>query len=349
MAQINKPNTQFNTKLYTGNGAVNAITGVNFQPDLVWIKSRASTGIYGHELYDSVRGVRKGLQTNTAGAEYTVPTKSFESFDADGFTVERVDNYGNGVNLSGQTHASWNWLAGGTAVSNTDGSITSSVSANTTSGFSIVTWTGTGANATVGTGLGSVPKMIILKNRDSAENWIVGNTSLGWTKYLSLNLTDSVSTASNIWQDTTPTSSVFSIGASGKVNGSGQTMVAYCFADVKGFSKVGGSYVGNGSADGTFVYTGFKPAMVIVKNTSLGTENWVMLDNKRDTKNPTNLALFPNLSNAESGTYPFDFISNGFKIRDSSAAYNRSGDTFIYMAFAENPLVGTNNIPATAR
>ena len=341
MAQIDKPNTYFNTVLYSGNNTSQSITGVNFQPDWVWLKER--NGTEAHNLYDSNRGIFKRLSSNTTGAEYSSDTQ-LTSFDSDGFSVGSSD----AINDSGNSMVGWNWKAGGTASSNTDGSITSSVSANTTSGFSVVTWTGTGANATIGHGI-STPQMIILKNRDSAENWIVGNTSLGWTKYLSLNLSDSFSTASNIWQNTAPTSSVFSIGASGKVNGSGHGMVAYCFSEVKSFSKFG-SYVSNANIDGTFVYTGFKVSFVMVKNTN-SAGSWFMLDNKRLGYNPTNsrLASDGNYSESSSSSYAIDFVSNGFKLRTSSNPNASSGNTYIYMAFAENPLVGTNGIPTTAR
>ena len=340
---IIKPNTQMNPVLYTGTGSELAVTGVNFQPDFTWIKNRDTTDW--NRLLDSVRGATKELYSNSANTEDT-QAQSLKSFDSDGFTLGTLAE----VNTNTEAYVSWNWKAGGTAVSNTAGSITSSVSANTDSGFSIVTWTGTGANATVGHGLGSVPKMIILKNRDSDENWIVGNTSLGWTKYLSLNTTDSVSTVSNIWQDTTPTSSVFSIGASGKVNGSSNGMVVYAFADVKGFSKFG-SYVGNGSTDGTFVYTGFKPSWLMVKRSSTSGTDWYMFDNKRNTFNVTNSYLDANTGDAEVSNISFDFTSNGFKLRDSQTIVNGSGSTFIYMAFAENPLVANTSggIPTTAR
>ena len=332
-----------NPVLYTGTGSELAVTGVNFQPDFTWIKNRDTTDW--NRLLDSVRGATKELYSNSANTEDT-QAQSLKSFDSDGFTLGTLAE----VNTNTEAYVSWNWKAGGTAVSNTAGSITSSVSANTDSGFSIVTWTGTGANATVGHGLGSVPKMIILKNRDSDENWIVGNTSLGWTKYLSLNTTDSVSTVSNIWQDTTPTSSVFSIGASGKVNGSSNGMVVYAFADVKGFSKFG-SYVGNGSTDGTFVYTGFKPSWLMVKRSSTSGTDWYMFDNKRNTFNVTNSYLDANTGDAEVSNISFDFTSNGFKLRDSQTIVNGSGSTFIYMAFAENPLVANTSggIPTTAR
>jgi hypothetical protein len=342
---IDKPDDYFNTILYTGTGATNAITGVGFQPDWVWIKDRGSNS---HRLTDSVRGATKILYSDLDFAE-VIDADTIQSFDADGFTLGGDAD----TNGSGQNFVSWNWLAANGTVSNTDGSITSTVSASTTSGFSIVTWTGTSANATVGHGLTSAPQMIILKNRDSAENWIVGNTSLGWTKYLALNLTDDTTTASNIWQNTAPTSSVFYIGDSGKVNGSGNGIVAYCFAEVKGFSKFG-SYVGNGNTDGPFVYTGFKPAFVMIKNASAGSTDWYLYDNKRGGPasgvygNNNKFFLKPNSSAAEANE-SFDMYSNGFKIKISNSFLNGSGNTLIYMAFAEQPFVTSTSVPTTAR
>ena len=341
MAQIDKPNLHFNTKLYSGNGSTNAITGVGFAPDFVWIKERTSTS--SHVLGTTIQGTGKRVSSNTTDAEASLPN-IFTSFDSDGFT-HGADN---GVNESGQTYVSWNWLANGTASSNTDGSITSTVSANTTAGFSIVKYTGTGSNATVGHGLGAVPKMIFFKVLDSATNWVVYHVGVGNTGALRLNLTNATQTTSVFFQDTTPSSSIITIGTGTDLNTSSQSVIAYCFAEKKGFSKFG-SYAGNGNADGTFVYTGFKPALVIFKATS-GTESWSMVDNKRDTDNVVKNQLFPNLSASEETTNNvMDFCSNGFKMRNSDSRYNSSGTTYIYMAFAENPLVGTNNIPATAR
>ena len=344
---IDNPGEYFNTKLYTGTGSSLANTGVGFQPDWVWIKGRS--GATEHVLTDSVRGVTKELSSNDAGAEETV-AQGLTAFGSDGFTVGTDGSY----NTGSATYASWNWKAGTSFTNDASatgvGSIDSAGSVNTDAGFSIVSWTGTGANATVAHGLGSVPKMIILKNRDSAENWIVGNTSLGWTKYLALNLSDSISTASNIWQDTTPTSSVFSIGASGKVNGSTHKMIVYCFADVKGYSKFG-SYIGNGNADGTFVYTGFKPAFVFMKNTADSGGSWQLFDNKRNTYNQMNGRLFPNANSAENtdADNNIDFLSNGFKWRGAVNFGNNSGGTYIYMAWAEHPFANPDGAPATAR
>ena len=341
MAQINKPTDYFNTKLYTGNGSTQSISGIGFQPDWVWIKSRSQA--VNHYGYDSVRGTDKRLQQNITNAESTTDTTWFNSFDSDGFTIGSEAN----INNSSSTYASWNWLASNTTASNTDGSITSTVSANTTSGFSIVSYTGTGSNATVGHGLGVAPKMIITKARGTTNNWGTYHESLGNTDAVFLNLTAATDTASTYWNNTSPTSSVFSVGSAAGTNPSA-TMIAYCFAEKKGFSKFG-SYTGNGNNDGAFIYTGFKPAFVINKIYSGTTSSWNIFDNKRDGFNDQNKQLYADLSNAEASGGKIDLLSNGFKVRSSSDEVNGSGYGYIYMAFAENPLVGTNNIPATAR
>lgn len=344
MAQINKPSDYFNTVLYTGDGAASkSITGVGFEPNFVWIKGRS--GADNHNLFDNVRGVQKVLRSNLTDAEVTY-SNSLLSFDTDGFTVGTHTP----VNRSGGTIASWNWLAGGTASSNTDGSITSSVSANTTSGFSIVSYTGTGANATVGHGLGVAPKFMIFKNRSGVFNWNTYHSAYSPAQSQEFNTTNlAENTGSAMWNSTATTSSVFSIGTSGSVNQSSASIIAYCFAEKKGYSKFG-SYTGNGNADGTFIYTGFKPAMIITKQTNASGGQWYIYDSVRNEFNLTDKQLFPNLSNAEStGNNQYDFYSNGFKARSSNGDTNASGGTYIYMAFAEQPLVGTNNIPATAR
>ena len=351
MAQINKPDEYFNTKLYTGSatssGDTQAVTGVGFQPDWVWIKNR--DGAYQHVLYDVIRGVNKEVRSSQNIAEVDSGTNGYLSaFNSDGFTTTRGTNTGNHVNANGSGFVSWNWLAGGTASSNTDGSITSNVSANTTSGFSIVSYTGTGSAETIGHGLGTTPAFIIVKKRNNTNSWFNWNQTFSATQYLSLDTTNAVASASTVF-GTLPTSSVFSTGGGNGTGASGDTYIAYCFAEKKGFSKFG-SYTGNGSTDGTFVYTGFKPAFVLLKNAD-GTYNWNMQDNKRDTFNPVDKHIAPNLSAAEatSSSYNVDFLSNGFKLRNSLAVWNGNGNDFIYMCFAENPLVGTNNIPATAR
>ena len=341
MAQINKPTDYFNTVLYTGTGSAQDITGLDFQPDFNWIKRRNTTG--SHRIQDAVRGTTNYLQSDKTDAEAS--GGDVDAFLSNGFSL---DGSATAYNASGSTYASWNWLASNTTASNTDGSITSTVSANTTSGFSIVSYTGTGANATVGHGLGSAPKMIIVKERDNANNWVVYHSSLGATKQLILNETDAEASFTVTWNDTEPTSSVFSVGTNLATNRSGGGLIAYCFAEVKGFSKFG-TYTGNGNADGTFIYTGFKPAFVMVKRTDT-TNAWLMHDIKRSTLNPMDNQLFANTSGTEDTTSTnnnFDFLSQGFKCRNTGGAYNASGGTYIYMAFAEEPLVGDN--PATAR
>ena len=338
---IKKPSDYFNTLTYTGDGSSSRnITGVGFQPDLLWIKNRDAAQY--HFVFDAVRGVSKAIFPNATDAESTqIPCMS--AFLSDGFTVgSDAASNGNGNGI-----VAWNWLANGAGVANTDGSISSTVSANTTSGFSIVSYTGNGtAGATVGHGLGVTPKMIITKQLTSSSSWGVYHVSRGNTVGLILNETGAGNTDSAYWNNTSPTSSVFSIGTDGVCNSNGQNFIAYCFAEKQGFSKFG-SYTGNGNADGTFVYTGFSPAFVMLKNSS-ATADWVMLDDKRSPVNETAMKrLFPNDSRVEeSGAY-LDMLSNGFKIRTSGNDNNGSGNTLIYMAFAEQPLVGDN--PATAR
>ena len=340
---IDDPTLYFNTKLYTGNGSTNAITGVGFQPDWTICKARSYND--SHFVFDAVRGATKHLQTNSTSAEVT-NANSLTAFGTDGFTL----GSDGGANSNGDTYASWNWLASNTTASNTDGSITSTVSANTTSGFSIVTWTGTGANATVGHGLGVAPKMVIIKNRSDGYDWIIYNQNIGNTGFLRLNTTAAYDTGINMFQNTDSTSSFFSISSHGAVNTSGNNFIAYCFAEKKGYSKFG-SYTGNGSTDGTFVYTGFKPAFLIRKRTDSAVA-WYLHDNKRDGYNVTQKWFSPNDSDAESTTQVelrVDFLSNGFKMRDPNGAANASGGTYIYMAFASNPFVTSTGIPTTAR
>ena len=347
MAQIDKPNLHFNTKLYTGTGNDNhGITGVGFQPDLTWIKERSSTS--SHAWWDAVRGVTKKVESDNNQAEGTDAT-GLKSFDSDGFTTGTSPQ----INQSGVTNCAWNWKAAGAGSANTDGTINSTVSANTTSGFSIVSYTGNGtAGATIGHGLGIAPKVVLVKRRSQAGQWVMGHDSLGFTKFLELDLTGAAQTSTVRFNDTAPTSSVFTVGSTADTNQNGTTIIAYCFAEIPGYSKFG-SYTGNGSTNGTFVYTGFKPAFIIYKGAvgANAADNWEMVDNKRSTYNGVENVLYPNLNNAEGTgvTTRMDLLSNGFKMRTSGTDYNGSGQTYIYMAFAENPLVGTNNIPATAR
>lgn len=338
---IDKPSKYFNTTTHTGDSAEpRSFTGVGFKPDWVWAKSRSAT--WSHVTYDSVRGVQKSLYQNLTNAEDT-SVHALTSFDTDGFTT----GYQANINYSGDTYVVWNWLAGGTGVSNTSGTISSTVSANTTSGFSIVSYTGTGANATVGHGLGVAPKMIIVKRRDSTANWFVYHASIGNNGYVMLNLSDAKDQPnSTVWNNTSPTSSLFSLGTSSGINASGGTYIAYCFADVKGYSKFG-SRTGNGSLDGDFVYTGFKPAFVMTKRSD-GVDNWRLHDNKRNTFNVVNNQLLADSSNTENTNTFMDLLSNGFKYR-LDGGINTSGGQYIYMAFAENPFVSSKGIPTTAR
>ena len=347
-SNIDKPSKYFNTVLYTGTGASpKSITGVGFKPDFVWSKSRSTAE--NHNLYDAVRGGTQGLRSNLTNAETSSNIYGYVStFDSDGVTYISGGTNNDLNNGSGVTFVNWNWLGANTTVSNTNGSITSTVSANTTSGFSVVGFTSqSSGSATIGHGLGVAPKMIITKLRDSADNWRVYHASLGNTNQMRLNLSDAVQSAPNSWNSTSPTSSVFTLGTT--FAGS-YSMIAYCFAEVKGYSKFG-SYTGNGSTDGTFVYTGFKPAFVIYKDNNAGTTNdWVMIDNKRSGYNSSNYRLFPNWNGAENTTTSIiDFLSNGFKFRESDTSSNGSGRPYIYMAFAENPFTSSKGLPCTAR
>jgi hypothetical protein len=323
----------FNAVTYTGTGASRSVT-TGFQPDLVWIKDRGN--VVSHILTDSVRGTNLWLRSNSTAADVS-DTTAVTAFNSTGFSLGTGASSG-AVNNSGNSYISWNWKAGGTpAVSNTAGTITSTVSVNTTSGFSIVTYTGTGANATVGHGLGVAPKMVILKSRSSSIDWAVYHASLTTpaTQVLFLNLTNAAFTSAAVWNSTNPTSSVFSLGNSTTVNSSGASMLAYCFAEVPGYSAFG-SYTGNGSADGPFVFTGFRPRYIMQKRTD-STGTWELYDTARDTYNVMSADLAANLSDAETTVARFDSLSNGFKIRTTGAATNASGGTYIYMAFAENP------------
>ena len=344
---IDDPSAFFQTALYTGNGSTQSITNdgnSDMQPDWVWVKSRNTA--YHNVVFDSSRGVNNRLATNlnivedTGGGYGTV-----SAFNSDGFSI--TDGANTGTNAT--TYVGWQWKAnGGTTSSNTDGTITSTVQANTTAGFSIVTYTGTGSIATVGHGLGVKPDMMILKNRDSAVNWIVYhkdiNTSANY--FLRLNTTDSTQYSGGRFNGTQPTSSVFTVGTSSQTNNNGDDIVAYCFAEKQGYSKIG-KYAGNENANGPFVYLGFKPAFIIIKNATV-VSNWRMFDNKRIGYNVANYALLPNSSSAESTDVQIDMLSNGFKIRTTDSEIN-SGVTHIYMAFAENPFVTSTEIPTTAR
>ena len=342
----------FTTTLYTGNESTNAITNSanagDFQPDWVWLKSRNSATH--HRLYDSSRGALKNILSSAANTEATT-ANSLTSFDSNGFTLGSDDN----SNQNTKTFVAWQWKAnGGTTSSNGDGNITSTVQVNTTAGFSIVTFTGNAtAGQTVGHGLGVKPEVIFAKNRSNGNNWNVYAEPVDNTgnNYLSLNGTVGKESDFNMWNDTAPTSSVITLGDRNETNGSSHNMVFYCFHSVKGYSKIG-SYTGNGNADGTFVYTGFKPAWIMLKRTD-SSNNWNIFDSKRDVDNQVGNVLYANLTSAEeadaSHSSANDFLSNGFKLKETGNAVNGSGATYIYMAFAEHPFVSSEGVPVTAR
>ena len=345
---INKSTDHFNTVLYTGNETnPKAITGVGFQPDFTWIKTR-DTSTKSHMLFDVVRGVYKNVRSDSDIAQDT-NNETLIAFGTDGFTL---GNNGK-TNLNGAAHVAWNWKAGNSqGSSNTDGDInTTYTSVNTTAGFSISQYTGNGnAGATVGHGLGAVPAVILIKNLSSAStDWGVYHKSLGGTKALFLDLNAVADTNVKYFNNTDPTNQVFSLGTYNDENANGENYIAYCFAEKTGYSSFG-SYTGTESADGPFIYTGFKPAFVLTKTAS-SSYHWNINDNTRNTFNVVDKRLYPSQDSVEatSSNYNIDFLSNGFKIRTSHVSINKSGDNVIYMAFAEAPLVGTNNIPCTAR
>ena len=325
-----KPNTLMDVALYTGNGSTQTISGLNFSPDFVWIKQRDVTR--SHQLFDIIRGANNVLFSDTTDAEQAV-TGRFDSFDSTGFSLGSSDR----VNGSGGSYAAWAWDAGTTTASNPDGSITSQVRANASAGFSIVTYTGNGtAGATIGHGLGVNPSFVIVKSRSgsgSSYYWICYHGSLGATKALELNSTTAAFISPGAWNNTEPTSSVFSVASNAVNNGSGSTYVAYCFSPVVGYTSAG-SYTGNGSADGPFVYTSMRPRWILLKRTD-STGNWTILDTAREGYNVDNDPLFPNLADAEGTADLADILSNGFKLRSTDASVNASGGTYIYYAISE--------------
>jgi hypothetical protein len=343
---INKSTDHFNTKLYTGNGGTQSITGVGFQPDWTILKGRNGTN--SHNVYDAVRGAGKTITTDANYAEST-DTARLTSFDSDGFSLGSNNN----VNQNSINFVSWNWKANGQGSSNTDGSInTTYTSVNTTAGFSISKYNGTGSGATVGHGLNATPKIILWKRLDSNDgdvNWIVQSPLLDNRNKLVLNTTEAKSYNSSFANVDNWSNSVFTLGTYEGQNDSNGTYVAYAFAEKPGYSKFG-TYTGNGNADGTFVYTGMKVSWVMIKNTE-GTDNWNIYDNKRLGYNTNYSFLIANESNTENtttSTANLDILSNGFKVRASTGHLNTSGNKYIYMAFGQS-LVGSNNVPCTAR
>jgi len=340
---IDKPTDYFNTKLYTGNGGTQSITGVGFQPDWCWIKNRNQA--LNPVAIDSVRGL-KYLYTNSNSAEGDY-SSAFTSFDSDGFSVGATDN----VNGNGNGIVAWNWLAGGTASSNSDGSLASSVSANTTAGFSIVKYTGNATNSTVGHGLGVTPQVLIVKNLDStggsAEHWRVQHHKVAASKVLYLNRTNAEDNNGD-FQSTYPGSSTFSISSADGCNKNGEENIAYCFAEKKGYSKFG-SYVGNGSTEGPFVYTGFRPAWIMIKAID-ATKSWYMWDSKRPGFNLVDDQLLADTNDTEFNGSNIDILSNGWKFRSSGTGEQGNGTNYIFMAFAEFPFVTSGTKAAgTAR
>ena len=343
---ITKPSDYFNTLTWTGDGnSSRNITGVGFQPDWVWGKCRNTS--VSHALYDAVRGGSKLLNSNNGNAEGT--NAALSAFISDGFTVNS-DSYLNG---NSNTYVAWNWKAGGAGSANTDGTInTTKTSANTTSGFSIIQYAGTGSSGTIGHGLSATPRLCIFKEIDGGESWRVWHRAAPnySTKALSLNGTEVEFSQTN-WIGTVD-NSIITIGSDSSINTNGNNYICYAFAEKAGFSKFG-SYVGNGNADGPFIYTGFKPAFVIFKKASGSANDWYVVDSERSPNNVSIKYVNANLNNAEvtSSAQERDLLSNGFKIRNSNNGLNTNGETYVYIAFAEEPLVANvgQSIPATAR
>ena len=354
---INKSTDHFTTTTWTGdNTTPKTFTTGTFKPDWLWGKNRSQS--YSHQIYDTTRGAGndKELVSDTNGAQGASNPETYgyvSAFTSTGFTATKgTDSAGYDYwNENPDNYVAWSWKAnGGTTSSNSDGSITSTVQANTTAGFSIVSYTGNAtAGATVGHGLGAKPDFYILKSRDQTDSWYTYNKITGATKTLSLH-SDAGETSSSFANSTEPTSSVFSLGSASAFNGNGNTFIAYCFAEKTGYSKIG-SYTANGNADGNFVYTGFAPKFIIFKRKDASGYNWVIMDDKRNTYNPFTNLLLPNLNNAEIGlptNLSTDFLSNGFKLRSASGANPTTNQgTIVYLAIGQT-LVGTNNIPATA-
>ena len=348
---INKSTDYFNTKLYTGNGSTQSITGVGFQPDWLWIKGRSGTN--DHILQDVVRGATKSLESNGTSAETTSSTR-VTSFDSDGFSVGSAGTN----NTNSSNYVSWNWKAGGTGVANTDGDINSTVSASTAAGFSIVKWTGNGSNSDqeIGTGLSEELKFVIAKPLDSGGGtgqWLIYvNGVTDAQNHCFLFTSGAITTSASGGTPNKGTTSgrlLLKAGSSSNANLNTNALnyIAYCFAEKKGYSKFG-TYTGNENTDGSFVYTGFKPAFVLFKKNTGSAADWQLWDNKRDPFNPVEKAMHPNASGGASTDQDIDFLSNGFKLRSSASHLNANGVVFSYIAFGQS-IVGSNNIPATAR
>jgi hypothetical protein len=335
------PSANFNTITY--DDGAGAKTGVGFQPDLVWLKARGST--YDHELTDAVRGVTKAMSANKPDAEDT-DSDGLTAFGSDGFTVGTGNNYDD---QTGDGMVAWCWKGGNATLGTgdfTQGTIASTCSRNVDAGFSIVSWTGTGSAGTVGHGLSVKPNLVIAKRRDVSNTWLVGSVqplgSMDFTDNLVMNTTAALDTgASSRWNSTPPTASVFSVGTNTEVNASSSTYVAYCFHNVEGYSKIG-AYAGNGNADGTFIYTGFRPSWIILKRID-GVSHWRASTSGNRTPPDVN-GVFARLETSGTGVETtstsagdLDFLSNGFKIRDGGAHTGASGNEYLYVAFAKIP------------
>ncbi len=354
---IDKPSDYFNTVTYTGTAGGQTISGVGNQPDFIWVKQRGDAG-YDHSLHNSVSGMLKQLISNSTSAEIT-NTDTVTSTNADGFVLgaDTAGPNANSNNQDGKTYVAWNWKAGSAVSGNTTGSGTSKSytgSVNTAAGFSIIGYGGNGtAGHTIPHNLSATPDAIIVKNRSVAWNWSVYHkdsfTSQAAPGVVYLNTTAAKANDTNVWGNSSVTinSTVFSVGDYEGTNLDGSNLVAYCFAQKQGYSKFG-SYTGNASTNGPFVNTGFKPAFVMVKRIN-GTSDWLICDDVRNPSNVVNKKLFANTNGEEDSYDSFDFVSNGFKITSSGTGHNASGADMIYMAFAENPLVGSNFVPTTAR
>jgi len=348
---IDDPSAHFKVQLYTGNGTAIGSGGLavtfndtdtDMQPDLVWIKNRETTDA--PAIFDAVRGATKVIYPSHNNAEGTV-AETLTAFGSDGFTV----GSNSGVNTSSDSHVAWCWKAGTTSGISGSPSITpDSYSFNATSGISMIKYDGNGtAGATLPHGLGAAPEFIIIKATDASESWAVGHAGITWDYYLYLNTTGAAGDDVKYFNDTSPTSSLFTIGNDGSTNDSSNTYIAYVFTPVQGYSKFG-TYVGNGNADGPFVYTGFRPAFVMVKRSN-STGSWGMRDNKREAYNNGQDFLLADTTNADQTSATIDFLSNGFKLRHNGSEENTSGSTMIYMAFAEAPFVNSNGVPCNAR
>jgi len=346
---INDSSQYFQVQLYTGNQSTKNVVNEgnsNLQPDWVWIKERNGTNW--PSMYDSSRGTGYQISSNVDNSEYN-GINGLNAFNTDGFTLGPATN----ENANNNTYVAWQWKAnGGTTANNASGSITSTTQANTTAGYSIVTYTGNGVNgATVGHSLTKKPQMIIIKRRNGADNWMVYHEAMGPTKAMFLNLTAASDTDASYWSNTAPTTGIFNLGTNNKGNANGGTYVAYCFSNTKGYSNFG-SYMGNGGSNGPFVFLGFKPAYIMIKKVN-SAEDWGVVDNKRsstDGYNVINRFLYANQSYAEATTQtPVDLLSNGFKCRNTDGKWNTDGSQYIYMAFASSPFTTSDGVPTTAR